>query len=65
MKSVTIPLKRTNKLKELVRLMNRQNEMPVLPIRQIVEILDYDITDGELNFLLQLGTTARTGREDD
>jgi len=45
--------------------MNRQNEMPVLPIRQIVEILDYDITDGELDFLLQLGTTARTGREDD
>jgi NAD-dependent dihydropyrimidine dehydrogenase PreA subunit len=63
MTGVSIPLERRNRLKELVRLMNRQNEMPVLPIRQVVEILDYDITDGELDFLLQLGTKARTGGE--
>jgi NAD-dependent dihydropyrimidine dehydrogenase PreA subunit len=62
-KGVTIPLKRKNRLKELVRLMNMQNEMPVMAVRQVVEVLDYDITDEELDFLLQLGTTARTGDE--
>jgi hypothetical protein len=43
--------------------MNRQNEMPVLAIPQIVEILDYDLKDEEVDFLLKVGTTARTGEE--
>lgn len=63
MNRISIPPERKNKLKELTRLMNRQNEMPVLPIRQIIELLDYDVTDEELDFLLQLGTTARTKGE--
>ncbi len=63
MRGVSIPIERRKRLKELVRLMNRQNEMPVLAIPQVVEILDYDITDGEIDFLLKVGKTARTGEE--
>jgi len=63
MNGLAIPSKRKNKLKELIRLMNRQNEIPVLPFRQILELLDYNITDEELDFLLQLGPTTRTKEE--
>ncbi len=60
---VDIPAERRKRLKELVRLMNRQNEMPVMALRQVVEVLDYDITDQEIDFLLKVGTTPRTQEE--
>jgi ferredoxin len=60
MNTLSIPVERKNKLKELARLMNKQNEMPTPAIRPILELLDYDVTDGEIDFLLNLGTQART-----
>lgn len=60
MDRVSIPRERKKQLKKLARLMNKQNKMPVPPMRGIIELLDYDVTDQELDFLLRLGTKART-----
>ncbi|MEW5733239.1 MAG: 4Fe-4S binding protein [Thermodesulfobacteriota bacterium] len=60
---VSIAPERKRKLRELARSMNRQNEMPVPAITPVVELLDYKITDQDLDRLLLLGTDARTVEE--
>ena len=60
MPSVFIAPERKKKLRELAKTMNRQNVMPVPAIAPVVELLDYDITDQDLDRLLLLGTRART-----
>lgn len=63
MAHVFIAPERKRKLRDLARTMNRQNEMPVPAIPQVVELLDYKVTDEDLDRLLALGTEARTVEE--
>ncbi len=43
--------------------MNKQNEVPIPPATGMLYLLEYDITDDEVDFLIRLGTKARTIQE--
>lgn len=60
MSAISISDNRKARLKKLARLMNRKNEMMVPPMTPVLELLDYDIEDGEIDFLIELGTAPRT-----
>lgn len=52
--------KRENKLRELAKLMNKQNEIPIPITKPLLDCFDLVITPKETDFLLRMGTEAYT-----
>ncbi|NQT23917.1 4Fe-4S binding protein [candidate division KSB1 bacterium] len=60
MPEIKMTFERKKKLKQLLKLMDKQNERMMPPVKPLIESVDMVITEDELDYLLKVGTDLFT-----